>query len=57
MGSEPMAWDENALKRLERIPAFVRGMAKARIEKVASEAGESRVTSAFMDANRKRLKR
>lgn len=56
MGNEPMAWDEDALKRLEKIPAFVRGMAKAKIEKVARESGEDRVTSAFMDVNKERLK-
>jgi len=55
MSNESLAWDEDALKRLEKIPSFVRNMARAKIEKAAREAGESRVSSAFMDANKARL--
>lgn len=55
MSNESMAWDDDALARLEKIPAFVRKMAKSKIEKAARESGESRVTSAFMDANKARL--
>lgn len=35
MSKESLPWDEAALKRLEAIPAFVRGMAKSKIEKAA----------------------
>jgi len=52
---EKLPWDESALERLERIPAFVRGMAKDKIEKAAKAAGETRVTVAFMDANKAKL--
>lgn len=55
MSEEEMPWDEDALKRLEKIPAFVRGMARKKIEKAAKDAGEARVTSEFMDANRAKL--
>lgn len=55
MNSETLPWDEAALERLERIPRFVRGMAKDKIEKAAQAAGEGRVTVAFMDANRGKL--
>lgn len=55
MTSEEFPWDEDALKRLENIPGFVRGMAKKKIEKAAQAAGESRVTAAFMEANRAKL--
>jgi len=55
MGNDIMEWDEDALARLEKIPAFVRSMAKAKIEKTAREAGESRITSAFIEANKARL--
>jgi Proto-chlorophyllide reductase 57 kD subunit len=55
MSSENMPWDEAALERLERIPRFVRAMAKDKIEKAAQAAGESRVTVAFMDANKAKL--
>lgn len=55
MSNEEMQWDEDALKRLEKISGFVRGMARKKIEKAAQEAGETRVTSAFMDANKAKL--
>jgi hypothetical protein len=55
MKPESMPWDEAALERLERIPRFVRGMAKDKIEKAAQAAGETRVTVAFMDANKAKL--
>lgn len=42
-------WDEEALKKLEKIPSFVRSMAKGKIEKAAIEAGISVVTAAFID--------
>jgi len=54
-GIDPIRWDPEALARLERIPAFVRGMAKSKIEKAALAAGEPCVTVAFMDANKARL--
>ena len=54
--SEPtIEWDDAALQRLEKIPSFVRGMAKGKIEKAAIEAGEERVTEAFMDANKAKM--
>ena len=55
MNPENMPWDEAALERLERIPRFVRGMAKDKIEKAAQAAGETRVTVAFMGANKAKL--
>jgi hypothetical protein len=55
MSNDTLEWDEDAQQRLERIPSFVRNMARARIEKAAREAGESRITAAFMDANKARL--
>jgi hypothetical protein len=55
MTDQPMPWDEDALKRIEKIPAFVRNMAKSRIEKAARQAGEEKVTTAFLDANKAKL--
>lgn len=55
MSDEAMQWDEDALKRLEKIPSFVRGMAKKKIEKAAQEAGEARVTAEFMENNKAKL--
>ncbi|WP_167631716.1 PCP reductase family protein [Mariprofundus ferrooxydans] len=55
MSSTTLAWDEEALQRLEKIPAFVRPMAKNKIEKAARDAGECSVTVAFMDTNKAKL--
>lgn len=55
MYQETMPWDDDALARLEKIPSFVRNMAKAKIEKAAKEAGEDKVSAAFMEANRAKL--
>lgn len=55
MNNESLPWDEEALKRLEKIPVFVRHMAKSKIEQAAKAAGESTVTVAFMDANKAKL--
>ena len=47
--AEPMLWDEDARARLERIPAFVRPMARRAIEKTAREQGSDRVTGAVFE--------
>ncbi len=39
-----MEWDKEASSRLEKIPVFVRRMARSKIEKRASEKGKSVVT-------------
>jgi len=39
-----MEWDKEASSRLEKIPVFVRRMARSKIEKRASEKGKSTVT-------------
>lgn len=55
MTEQSIPWDEEALKRIEKIPAFVRNMAKSKIEKAAIEAGEEKVTAEFLDANKAKL--
>ena len=55
MTNEELPWDEDALKRLDNIPAFVRGMAKKKIEKAAKDAGVNRVTAEFMETNKAKL--
>ncbi len=46
------AWTPAALERLERIPSFVRPMAKMGIESFAKENGHDEITSEVMDAAR-----
>ena len=55
MSKQSFPWDEDALKRLEKIPSFVRNMAKEKIEKAAQAAGEDKVTTEFLDANTAKL--
>ncbi|MBE9531349.1 MAG: PCP reductase family protein [Proteobacteria bacterium] len=43
-----MEWTDEALKLLEKIPVFVRPMAKKKIEKKAEEAGLTEITPEFM---------
>lgn len=45
-------WSAEALERLERIPAFVRPMAKMGIESFAKENGHDEITAEVMDAAR-----
>lgn len=45
-----MAWDPDALARLERIPPMARGMARRVIEEHVRAQGETRVTAASVRA-------
>ena len=45
-------WTPEALERLERIPSFVRPMAKMGIESFAKENGHNEITGEVMDAAR-----
>lgn len=55
MTNQSIQWDDEALKRIEKIPSFVRNMAKSKIEKAAIAAGEEKVTVAFLDANKAKM--
>ncbi|MYF97850.1 protochlorophyllide oxidoreductase [Candidatus Poribacteria bacterium] len=54
--SEPeqsgLKWTSEALERLERIPSFVRPMAKMGIESFAKDNGHTEITGEVMDAAR-----
>lgn len=52
--SEPdgLTWTPEALERLERIPSFVRPMAKMGIESFAKDNGHTEITGEVMDAAR-----
>ena len=47
-----LKWTPEALERLERIPSFVRPMAKMGIEGFAKDNGHSEITGEVMDAAR-----
>ena len=40
-----MEWDKEALKELEKVPEFVRDMAKNKVENVVKEKGGGRCIS------------
>ena len=50
--SDGPIWTAEALERLERIPAFVRPMAKLGIESFAKDNGHDEITGEVMDAAR-----
>jgi hypothetical protein len=47
-----VAWMDDAASRLERIPAFIRPMARQAIERFAQERGYATVTAEVMDQAR-----
>jgi hypothetical protein len=48
----PLTWDPAAERRLERVPDFIRPMARQGIERFAVERGYERVTEKVMDEAR-----
>ncbi|MCG9126349.1 PCP reductase family protein [Candidatus Poribacteria bacterium] len=54
--SEPetdgLSWTQDALERLERIPSFVRPMAKMGIESYAKDNGHTEINAEVMDQAR-----
>jgi hypothetical protein len=53
--STGITWTAQAEARLERIPSFVRPMARVGIEKFAQEQGHSEVTEAILDAAKEKF--
>ncbi|RKU32111.1 hypothetical protein C6497_00110 [Candidatus Poribacteria bacterium] len=50
--TDGLKWTQEALERLERIPAFVRPMAKMGIESFAKDNGHTEITAEVMDQAR-----
>ncbi|MBF0465518.1 MAG: PCP reductase family protein [Nitrospirae bacterium] len=50
--TKTLQWEPEALKRLEKVPVFVRWMAKSTIENHAREKGLSTITVALMEEAR-----
>lgn len=49
MSDTELIWEDEALKKLEKVPVFVRPMAKGKIEKAAAAMGETRITAELVD--------
>jgi hypothetical protein len=47
-----VAWTADAEARIERIPAFIRAMARRAIERFAEDRGYATITPAVMDEAR-----
>jgi nucleotide-binding universal stress UspA family protein len=45
----PLSWDSDAQKRLQRVPAFVRKIAKRAVESAVAQSGKNHVTSEDFD--------
>ena len=46
---ERVEWDVDAERRLDRVPAPVRAMARVELERTAADRGETRITVALME--------
>ena len=46
---ERLEWDAEAERRLEKVPAPVRAMAKIELERTAADRGQTRITVALME--------
>jgi hypothetical protein len=46
---ERIEWDSEAERRLDRVPAPVRAMARIELERTAADRGETRITVALME--------
>ena len=44
-----LVWEPEALEKIEKIPVFVRGMVKGKIEKAAVEQGITTITAELLD--------
>jgi len=49
MSTENLAWDDEALKKIEKAPFFIRKFAKSKVEKAAIAQGETRITAEFVE--------
>jgi len=50
-----LPWDEDARRRIDRVPSFVRGVVTARVEAFARSQGHERVTAALLDEVRRAM--
>ncbi len=51
-----MEWDAEAALAMEKVPRFVRGMARRKVEESVAAAGRARVTLADIEAARQRMR-
>lgn len=54
-GGSPVEWSEDAQKRMNKVPGFIRGMVKISYEKYARDHGITLMTPELMDQAREAL--
>ena len=54
MSTAKLIWEDEALKKLEQAPFFIRKIAKNKVEKAAIAKGESRITLEFVEQVRQK---
>jgi hypothetical protein len=54
MSTNTLTWDDEALKKIERAPFFIRKIAKNKVEKAALAQGETRITVDFVERVRQK---
>lgn len=54
MNSATPTWDDEALKKIEQAPFFIRKIAKNKVEKAAMAQGESIITVEFVEKVRQK---
>jgi len=54
MNTESLKWDDDALKKIEKAPFFIRKLAKNKVEKAAVANGMTRITVEFVEQVRQK---
>ena len=49
MSTEKLVWDDDALKKMEKAPFFIRKFAKNKVEKAAIAQGKTTITVEFVE--------
>lgn len=55
MSTDKLTWDEEALKKIDQAPFFIRKIAKNKVEKAATAQGETRITVEFVEQVRQKV--
>lgn len=49
MSTANLQWDEEALKKIEKAPFFIRKLAKNKVEKAAIAEGKTKITAEYVE--------
>ena len=54
MNTDNLSWDDEALKKIEKAPFFIRKLAKTKVEKAALALGKTNITAEFVERVRQK---